>query len=383
MSQNWRIFPALTDLPRADTCAGAWAGARATTLTDLWRALVPWSGPVPTTEALARLLEDRGYDPLFVEAFYDLPDALCLAEALLDANRDAPPVRFWQELRARFLALRLRLPARSARTTTGTSRTRSLCPGGFMIMSPASPRLPAAVSAPPALTHRVPPKSFAVYYGHQHLRKLSAYQTVVLQPLHYTPAEVQWLRQQGVRVLAYVSVGEDPSPQRSAWSRRTRNPEWGTWYVKIGHASWTAHLHTIADEYLHHFDGLMLDTLDGATMFPSDRSPLLRTLRGLRQRHPKAYFLANRGFELLPEMGQYVDGVLLESFTTSWTDGYRKLLPNELHYTGEMLRRVRLSKLDVYALDYACTPQQRRAAQTRARAQGVNTFISVRELNAI
>ncbi len=367
MSQNWQILPALTDLPRA--------GARATTLPDLWRAIVPRSGPVPTADELARLLEGRGYDPPFVQSLYAFPDALCLAEALLETRPDDSRRPLWKTL-VRFFHSRFTRPA---------SSSDSPHPGGFMIMSPVSPRLPSAVCEPPAVSPRprIPPKSFAVYYGHQHLRKLSAYQTVVLQPQHYTPAELQWLRQQGVRVLAYMSVGEDPSPQRSAWSRRVRNPEWGTWYVKIGHAAWTAHLHSSADEYLQHFDGLMLDTLDGATMFPADRSPLLRTLRSLRQRHPKAYFLANRGFELLPEMGQYVDGVLLESFTTSWTDGYRKLLPNELHYTGEMLRRVRLSRLDVYALDYACTPQQRRAAQTRARAQGVTTFISVRELNAI
>jgi|GEM_PF-1534330 len=375
MSQYWQGFPALTDLPPA--------GARATTLTDLWRALVPCPGPVPTADELARLLEARGYGPPFVRSFYALPDAFHLAEALLEANRAPPRTRFWPVLRAWFLRARPRLPAPLARTALFTPGSDVPRPGGFMIMSPATSRLPSAFSVPPALPSRIPPKSFAVYYGHQQLRKLSAYQTVVLQPRHYTPAEVQWLRQQGVRVLAYMSVGEDPSPQRSAWSRRIRNPEWGTWYVKIGHAAWTAHLNSSADEYLQHFDGLMLDTLDGATMFPTDRSPLLRTLRGLRQRHPNAYFLANRGFELLPEMGQYVNGVLLESFTTSWTDGYRKLLPNELHYTGEMLRRVRLSNLDVYALDYACTPQQRRAAQTRARAQGVNTFISVRELNAI
>ncbi len=251
----------------------------------------------------------------------------------------------------------------------------------------ASPTLPDTCSAgrprPEVQPSRVPPKHFAVYYGQQKLTKLSAYRTVVLQPEHYAPADILWLRQQGVRTLAYMSVGEDPSPERSPWSRRVRNPDWGTWYVKIGHAGWTARLHAAAADHLQHFDGLLLDTLDGATLFPSDRSPLLRTLRGLRQRYPDAYFLANRGFELLPEMGQYVNGVLLETFTTSWEDGYRRLRPNELVFTGEMLRRVRVSNLDVYALDYASTPQLRRAAQVRARAQGLSTFVSVRELNVI
>lgn len=235
----------------------------------------------------------------------------------------------------------------------------------------------------PVQSDRVPPKTFAVYYGHQNLKKLSAYKTVVIQAQHYTPDDVLWLRRQGVTVLAYLSVGEDPNPVRSPWSRKVRNPDWGTWYVKIGHAGWTALLHSQAEQYLQHHDGLLLDTLDSSVLFPSDRSPLLKTIRGLRACHPDAYLLANRGFDLLPEMGQYVNGVLLESFTTSWEDGYRKLNPNELVFTYEMLRRARRSELEVFALDYAFTPELRRAAQVRARAQGLSTFISVRELNAI
>ncbi|PNY79423.1 endo alpha-1,4 polygalactosaminidase [Deinococcus koreensis] len=249
----------------------------------------------------------------------------------------------------------------------------------------ASTIRPQAQPAPrrPAPAPRVPSRSFAVYYGQASLEKLRSYRMVALQPAHYSPEDILWLRAQGVTVLAYLSVGEDPSPERCVWSRRTRNAEWGTWYVKVGHAAWTARLYAAADEYLGHFSGLLLDTLDGATLFPSDRSPLLRIVRNLRRRHPQAYLLANRGFDLLPELGQFVDGVLIESFTTSWLDGYRKLRQHELAFTGEMLRRIRTQQLDVFALDYALTDQQRRAALVRARSLGVSTFVGVRELNTI
>lgn len=242
---------------------------------------------------------------------------------------------------------------------------------------------PAPHPVPLATPRRQPHRSFAVYYGHACLNKLRSFRTVVLQPEHYTPTDILWLRNQGVTVLAYISIGEDPSPEPSAWSRKTRNPDWGTWYVKVGHVGWTARLHATAACHLQHFDGLLLDTLDGSVLFPSDRSPLLRTLRSLRKRHPGAYILANRGFDLLPEMAPYIDGVLLESFTTSWEDGYRKLRPHELAYTAEMLRRVRAQGLQVFALDYACTPQQRRMALSRARALNVSTFVSVRNLTAL
>ncbi len=228
-----------------------------------------------------------------------------------------------------------------------------------------------------------PKKSFAVYYGHEHISKLVAYRTVVVQPAHYQGHELRWLRAQGVNVLAYLSVGEDPNPEPSAWSRRRRNPAWNTWYVKVGHPAWRAHLHNQAGQYLEHCSGLFLDTLDGSVLFPTERTPLLRAVRSLRKCFPAAYLLANRGFDLLPELGRAVNGVLIESFTTSWEDGYRELRPDELAYTGAMLERVRAHNLDVFALDYALRPHHRRAATQRARALGVPNFVSVRELTAL
>lgn len=227
---------------------------------------------------------------------------------------------------------------------------------------------------------RRPKKAFAVYYGDQQLSKLRAYRTVVLQPQHYTGEELQWLRDQGVRTLAYLSLGEDPGAQPGAWARQVRNPDWGTWYVKVGHAAWQAQVFDSAAAYLRNFDGLLLDTVDSTRLFPTDRSPLLKIMRTLRLNHPDAYLLANRGFDLLPEMGRLVNGVLIESFTTSWLDGYRKLYPAELAYTRDLLITARAHGLDTYALDYALTPALRRAAQVRARALGVTTFVSSREL---
>lgn len=243
-------------------------------------------------------------------------------------------------------------------------------------LPPGLPRLSRARSR----SLRRPKKPFAVYYGDQQLNKLRTYQTVVLQPQHYTGQELQWLREQGVRTLAYLSLGEDPQAQPGAWARQVQNPAWGTWYVKVGHAAWRAQVFDSAAAYMQHFDGLFLDTVDNTRLFPADRSPILRIIRTLRLSYPGAYLLVNRGFDLLPEMSRYVNGVLIESFTTSWLDGYRKLYPSELAYTRDLLLTARAHGLETYALDYARTTAQRRAAQIRARALGVSTFISSREL---
>ena len=52
----------------------------------------------------------------------------------------------------------------------------------------------------------------AFYYDSGELDRLSDYQRVVLQPDHYSPADLRRLRQRGVQPLAYLSLSEDTGP---------------------------------------------------------------------------------------------------------------------------------------------------------------------------
>lgn len=64
---------------------------------------------------------------------------------------------------------------------------------------------------------------YACYYGTGRLPALTAYDLVILQALHYTPAEIAWLRQRQVIPIAYLALGEEPSstPRRSGhWLTR-------------------------------------------------------------------------------------------------------------------------------------------------------------------
>ncbi len=53
---------------------------------------------------------------------------------------------------------------------------------------------------------------YACYYGTNRLADLTAFDLVILQPSHYTRAEVNTLTRQGVQALAYLSLSEEPSP---------------------------------------------------------------------------------------------------------------------------------------------------------------------------
>lgn len=227
-----------------------------------------------------------------------------------------------------------------------------------------------------------------VYYGFGRVDALARAGCVALQPGHHSAAELTTLRSEGVRPLAYLSLGEDtgtPAP----WQRAERNLEWGGHYVDVAHPGWLARCLDGAGRARElGFDGLLLDTLDavdapGAS--PSDRPAMLALLSRLRADWSEAYLLANRGASLLPEMAGLVDGVLFESFSCRWTDlGPRWLSRSELAWTRDWAKHVRRLGLDGFALDYAVgRPDLARKARARAMRLGLPCQVAARELDTI
>jgi hypothetical protein len=227
-------------------------------------------------------------------------------------------------------------------------------------------------------------RPLAFYYGQGRLEQLCRYQKVVLQPWAYTPEELTFLRRQQTQPLAYLSLGED-QPVPSPWHRDARNLDWDTVYVDPGHPDWVkSRLDEAQKAMLQGFVGLFLDTLDTATLFPQDRFAMLDLISQLRERLGIGAVFANRGFPLLPDLVTLVDGVVLESFSTTWTPrGYRVLPSYELEYNLGCLYRLQGSSLELFALDYSDNLWLEGFARLRAAYYGLPTFVSNRELTRI
>ncbi len=227
-------------------------------------------------------------------------------------------------------------------------------------------------------------KPLAFYYGQGRLRLLSRYQKVVLQTWAYTPEELAFLRGQHTLPLAYLSLGED-QPLPAPWHREARNLDWNTVYVDPAHPDWARSRLDEAQKAMEMgFEGLFLDTLDTVTLFPQDRFILLSLIAQLREKLGARLLFANRGFHLLPELATLVNGVVLESFSTTWTPrGYRVLPSYELEYNLSCLFRLQGYSLELYALDYADNFWLEAYARLRAMYYGLPTFVSNRELTRL
>ncbi|MCL6527622.1 MAG: endo alpha-1,4 polygalactosaminidase [Thermaceae bacterium] len=225
----------------------------------------------------------------------------------------------------------------------------------------------------------------ALYYGAGELPKLARYQRVVLQPEFYSAAELAWLSRQGSSPIAYLSLSEDTGPP-APWQRPERNPDWGGAYVWASHPGWVNHVLNQAQSALSKgFQGLFLDTLDIAEVFPEEAPHVLMLVALLREATAPAYLMANRGFTLMPRLVEFVDGHLFESFSAAWTrEGrYEAWPPPILEDHARLAQELIQTDLELFALDYADTPALEAFARRRARQFGLHPFVSDKALSRI
>ena len=235
------------------------------------------------------------------------------------------------------------------------------------------------------MTEREP---IAFYYGAGQLHQLVNYRKAVLQPDFYSPPELKYLTVQGVQPLAYLSLSEDQGPP-APWQRQERNPDWGGAFVHVGHPGWVEHVVDQAHATLGKgFAGLFLDTLNVELTFPEDVPHLLTLVGAIREEAKPEYMLANRGFGMLPQLADLVDGVLFESFSARWVDdggssGYAPWPPDVLEFHAQIAEQLLKLDLDLYALDYADSEGLANFARRRARQFALHCFVSDRALSRL
>lgn len=222
-----------------------------------------------------------------------------------------------------------------------------------------------------------------LYYGAGEVATLARYERVVLQPEHYTAAELRDLTAEGTQALAYLSVGEDTGPP-APWQLEQRNPVWGGHYVDLHHEGWRSRLRQQAAEALASgFTGLMLDTLETPHILGGAWSALPAITALLREVVGTGCILANRAHQVRDAVGENVDGFLFESFSTTWEDGYRSLRGRELLDNTTRLRELRTLGKPVYALDYSNRAGLTDFAVSRAANLGLDVQVSNREVTCL
>lgn len=183
-------------------------------------------------------------------------------------------------------------------------------------------------------------KNYQVYYGHPTaaiLKDMQNYDLVIIEPLHYTKAQVEQIKARGTKVLGYISVMEVATWNTGLMSKLqsgdffTRNGQ------RVHYSEWDSYLTNIASPHFQGLllteiqnqvvakgiDGVFMDTvgdidnehLNNPTVLKQQRDGLVNFLKQARARYGEIAMVQNWGFDTLEtSTAPYVDGIMWESF---------------------------------------------------------------------
>ena len=267
--------------------------------------------------------------------------------------------------------------------------------------------MPAIFAGQPEPPRLGPIVRYACYYGNGHEKELARFDLLIVQPEHYDAKAVKLLKQGRAVVLGYLSIGEtDVAPvepvqspstgsaetlrrippyylNRKGDGRPDRNGEWGSYFVDANSLEWKARVldHLVPDIIERHgMDGLFLDTVDTAEVYPETAAGMVALIVAIRDRYPRMPIVVNRGFTVLDRLLGTVDGVMFECYTSKYdptTKQSRVLRPEELESADQTLKKVveqrQATGLRVLLLDYVDPKDKsvRDAAVARARKTGL------------
>ncbi|MCS7286435.1 MAG: cellulase family glycosylhydrolase [Anaerolineae bacterium] len=223
------------------------------------------------------------------------------------------------------------------------------------------------------------PARYAVDYGAKpNLEHLSQAELAIVQPV-LSPQEIRLLREGGTEVLAYISIGEaepdDPALPNLSSCILGQNPNWGSWYMDARCSEWQDFVLERARSLREKgYSGLFLDTVDTAELYPQTSPGFVELIRRLRQ-EIGGIIVQNRGFSVLDEVVNYIDGIMHEDLSAGYDFSTGHYLYHEQDPTPALTYRDRLILL---ALDYAPPDRPHLAwkACERARLLGFTGYVA-------
>ncbi len=226
-------------------------------------------------------------------------------------------------------------------------------------------------------------RTYACFYGGGQIDKLGRYDLAILHPQSQTAAQIASLKKYGTIAIGYLSVGEDDvlrlgngkgPGQYASWyfdrdgdDRPDRNVVWKSYFANAADPAWRKDRVDRARELINDFgfQGIFLDTIDTVDLYPESRDGMVDLVRELRREFPHIAIVLNNGFTLLPRLAPMSDGLMIESFTSSY-DRERQSYFERNVQTLQWLDRAVEEKVrpmvarygfPVLALDY-CRPDQ-------------------------
>ena len=212
------------------------------------------------------------------------------------------------------------------------------------------------------------------------------------------------MKRAGTITIGYVTIGEDDDFHKDAdWyfdrnkdGKPDKNGTWNSFYADARSKKWRDFVvNEKAKEVIINkgCDGIFLDTVDTAQLYSESEDGMIKLIKELREKYPKAIIVQNRGFTVIEKTAKYVDGLMYEDFSTHINfdpEEYSKMSDADLNWSKQMAENtlapiMKETGLTVLALDYA-KPEQKdliRFAYSRAKYYNFVPYVATIALDEI
>ena len=245
------------------------------------------------------------------------------------------------------------------------------------------------------------PFSVAFYYAAKPpLDELHAFDVVVVDPDAVKTSPDRYKTSHSA-LYAYVSVGE-AEPGRSYYRQLepvwflADNPAWKSKVLDLANPAWqTFFLNRVIEPlWKAGYRGFFLDTLDSYQLVadkkrhPALTSGLVKVIRAIKQRHPEARLILNRGFEVLDQVKECAFAVAAESLFQTFdpkTGLYGEVPEQDRQWLLDRFAEVKRVGLPVISIDYVAPKDRDLARRTAARiaALGIIPWVTDKDLASL
>jgi polysaccharide biosynthesis protein PelA len=255
-----------------------------------------------------------------------------------------------------------------------------------------------------AQTPRGIPSVALNYSANPPLEELRIFDIVVVEADHdIDPNDYRSKNNNRSELFAYVAAGEALASRSwykdmPASMRPATNAVWASAVIDQTHPDWPEFFveKIVTPLWNKGYRGFFLDTMDSYQLLAKDDSSrnaqeagLVATIRRLKQKYPQARLIANRGFEVLPQLKNEIFMIAAESLFRGWNHAqktYTEVKIQDREWLARQLIKAR-DELGMHALaiDYVA-PHQRELQRDTARqilALGIQAYVTDPELASI
>ncbi|MDD2499680.1 MAG: bifunctional glycoside hydrolase 114/ polysaccharide deacetylase family protein [Geobacter sp.] len=245
------------------------------------------------------------------------------------------------------------------------------------------------------------PFNVAFYYAEKPpLDELQAFDIVVVDPdaVGIQPGKYKTSHSE---LFAYVSVGE-ADPQRRFYGQIKPewligdNPAWKSKLVDLANPDWRRFFldQVVEPLWAAGYRGFFLDTLDSFLLVkdikkhPALAAGLVDVIRSIKQRHPEARLILNRGFEVLDQVKDVAFAVAAESLFQNFdpvSGSYGQVNESDRTWLLGKFDEVRKTGLPVIAIDYVAPQDRELARKTAAKIKdlGIIPWVTDKDLASL